>query len=229
MKSSQFLKQDDTLAYGVSLFDVCLGYKYTGLRADVDVEGWSRQYHGTFWYAVPSIMTMGLKASDGSEVGHTFLMGRPGVYASHELEVARRYARAQRFEPDGVYYSMALVVLVSPDATKVPRRPAAPQTIGKSGGVLLYGALVFANVRLDRGGERMDGWADELVEPMRESRPRLFEQGPDESMDPMEETPQPWMPVLRLHSIAREPFREGESPGGQGISTSPMRNPLVMM
>ena len=50
---------------------------------------WVRVWHGSKLYCVPNIIRHGLKSSDGSEEGHQFFDGKPGVYALPD-DYARR-------------------------------------------------------------------------------------------------------------------------------------------
>ena len=55
--------------------------EYDPQQDNPDQGVWGRVWHGSKLYCVPNIIRHGLKSSDGSEEGHQFFPGKPGVYA----------------------------------------------------------------------------------------------------------------------------------------------------
>lgn len=76
---------------------------------------WVKAYHGTWWYALSSLLTSGVVAESADESsGHEFWA--VGAYCSPLVETARQYARPQRVFSDGMYHRVMLEVVHVPGA-----------------------------------------------------------------------------------------------------------------
>ena len=68
------------------------------------------RHHGSWAYAVDSILTNGFTSSQDEELGHSFHKKAPGTYTSRTLEKSGGYARATNLFGHGALYQFVFLV-----------------------------------------------------------------------------------------------------------------------
>lgn len=133
-------------------------------------EGWSRGFHGTWFYALWSILESGvLLESSSKERGHYFYS--PGVYLTPSLSGSIWYARPHHMFDDAMYHRVIVEVLY--DTSKVlplKGKVASRAVVVSSDAVAITGIIIQPNSPPYAGEERC-----ETFDPSLEVIPRQFE------------------------------------------------------
>ena len=135
-------------------------YKYNldpKMRAVPYSDGWEVAYHGTWWYALWSIVECGvLCASSDEKLGHEFW--QPGVYCSPNKATAAEYARPHMFFNDGMYHRVVLELRVNTDKIIKERKRGGGQWIFPEDAVAIFGVHFMPNAPPYPGQERLNDW-----------------------------------------------------------------------
>lgn len=124
---------------------------------------WRTAYHGTYWYALWSVMHSGvLAASCDESKGHEYLLGHPGVYCSPCLRTAWDYARPHVLFMDTVFHRVVIDLRVNTDRRTCGRKSGGEQWVFKSQDAVVVGFRVQVNSPPESGGERFLQWNPEL-------------------------------------------------------------------
>ena len=137
-----------------------LYYKYC--RAPmVEHSRWENALHGTWWYALWSILQSGvLLESCNEKAGHEFWL--PGVYCTPNLSTARQYARAQQVFSDGMYHRVAIEVRYDKKQLRRQRERGGGQLVLPLTAVVIVGLLFLPNDTVHKGEERLNDWDAQL-------------------------------------------------------------------
>jgi len=140
----------------------CLFYQYLPTRRVVQPEpSWTLAYHGTWFYALWSILSHGVIVESCDEsAGHEFW--EPGVYCSPVFDTAQYYARAQDVFGDGMYSRVLLRLQYDPAQVKRERSKGGVQLVLPSRAVAIDGVLFQGNAPPKLGEERLDEWEVDL-------------------------------------------------------------------
>ncbi|CAE7228998.1 unnamed protein product [Symbiodinium sp. CCMP2456] len=133
-------------------------------------EGWSRAFHGTWFYALRSILRSGvLLESSSKERGHGFSI--PGVYLAPSLSGSIWFARPhQVFDGDKMFHRVMLEVRYDPSKVMPLRgKVASRAVVVSSDAVAITGIIVQPNSPPYSGEERCENW-----DPSLEVIPRPF-------------------------------------------------------
>jgi len=133
------------------------GWRVYRYKRDPPVQSkatWEQAFHGTWWYAVWSILESGIVSeSNYKTLGHDYSM--PGVYCSPRFETAEGYARPQILFGDGVYHRIVLELRVDPVQQKKRRKK---EWVYPSAGVSLHSIHIKSNAPPYKGEERLHSW-----------------------------------------------------------------------
>ena len=114
-------------------------------------------YHGTWWYALRSVVTSGIMLeSDDLERGHEI----EGVYCTPLISTARGYARPQVLFGDDIYHRVVLELFCQ--KYRINQRRKGGWQVYPSSAVSVAAVLVLAHAAPDVGEERVDRWEDSL-------------------------------------------------------------------
>lgn len=151
-----------------------LYYQFVGESTNQAREDWKNAFHGTWFYALWSILYEGyLQESSDLESGHEFWM--PGVYCSPNVATARHYARAHNVFGDGLYHRVMLDVRYDGGRLKKERAKGGQQLVLPSPAISIAGVYFQADGTPDKGNERLDVWDPELEILPEEGRLRPLE------------------------------------------------------
>lgn len=126
-----------------------------------DKPDWETAFHGTWWYAVWSVLKSGvLLASNDKSLGHDFW--EPGVYCSPSVDTGLWYARPQIMFGDGVYHRIMFELRVDGNHRKKNRKRGGIQWVFPDFAVALKAVWVRTNAPPSNGMERVDSWQPEL-------------------------------------------------------------------
>jgi hypothetical protein len=128
---------------------------------------WERAYHGTWWYALWSILETGtILESKDEEAGHEFTM--PGVYCTPRPQTARQYARPQMVFGDSMYHRVMLEVRVDKARLKDKKKTGGVQWVCRGKDIVIRAVWFWLNDPPAKGEERFEDWRPGL-----EARPTL--------------------------------------------------------
>jgi len=164
-------------ARGLSQYLSYLGHRrgwevFSYSRAAIPCESsWTVAFHGTWWYALWSILSSGvLLESNDKELGHDFW--EPGVYCSPLEETANHYGRSHVIFGDGTYHRVALELRVDAKQRKKQRKRGGEQWVFPNGAVHIHSLMIQINKPPQCGEERLRSWDPDLeVLPAKRDRP----------------------------------------------------------
>ncbi|CAE7241289.1 Ckb [Symbiodinium microadriaticum] len=124
-------------------------------------EGWKQAYHGTWFYALRSILHYGvLLESWDKEKGHKFT--RPGLYLASCLAPSIWYARPHDLFKDGMFHRVIIEVLYDESKVLAKLGKAGNTLVLKSDAVAITGVIIQPNSPPYGGEERCEDWDDSL-------------------------------------------------------------------